>query len=228
MFCSTIFWFKYGFILGDVAMSVVNGLGMLLALYAVLIYHRHTVHQGTCEYFAIAALGGVLVWLILIANGRIKLDGVGFSAMTASVAMFTAPLVALYHILQHHFSGTSHPAKYLHRSRASIWQPREGLSLGMIAISLAVSGSWLLYGRCIGDAYVSLPNGLGLIMSGLQLCVWSIAYPSSSGSFNNDLQASTSSASSSLAGSQNALLTELKDPFLKPNSVAPFIELKRF
>lgn len=206
-------------------MSVVNGLGMLLALYAALIYHRHTVHQATCEYFAIAALGGVLLWLILIANGRIKLDGVGFSAMTASVAMFTAPLVALYHILQHHFSGTNPPAKYLNRSRASIWQPREGLSLGMIAVSLAVSGSWLLYGWCIGDAYVSLPNGLGLIMSGLQLCVWSIAYPSS---VNNDLQASTSSTSSSLAGSQNALLTELKDPFLKPNSVAPFIEMKRF
>lgn len=207
-------------------MSVVNGLGMLLALYAALIYHRHTVHQAACEYYAIAALSGVLVWLILISNGRIKLDGVGFSAMSASVAMFAAPLVALYHILQHHFAGPNHQSKRVNRSRTSIWQPREGLSLGMIMVSLALSGSWLVYGWSIGDAYVSLPNGLGLIMSGLQLCVWSIAYPQSS-TVVGEIP-SSSSTSSSLAGSQNALLTELKDPFLKPNSVAPIIELKRF
>lgn len=236
---STVFWFKYGFILGDLPMSIVNGVGMLLAVYSGLVYHRHTQHQAACEYLTIAGLVGILVWLVLIYRGQIKLNDVGFSAMIGSVVMFAAPLVALVHIVQRHFgsrssSATSPHSTSAHKSRASvsIWIPREGLSLGMIGVSCAVSGSWLFYGLAIRDAFLSVPNGLGLLLSGLQLCVWSFAYPDRKFIAKAEsASSSSSSTASSLSSSQNALLAGLKDPFSRKatnNSVAPFIELKRF
>ena len=204
-------------------MSIVNGVGMLLALYSALIYHQHAPHRAACEYLSIGALSGVLLWLIAIARGQVKLNDVGLSAMIASVVMFAAPLVALLHILQRHFSLKASPKSGRSAaSAASIWTPREGLSLAMIGVSCTVSGAWLLYGWVIGDAFLSVPNGLGLLMSGLQLCVWSFAYPDEAGL--GTAGKGQSSTSSSLSASQNAS----KDPFLKPNSVAPFIELKHF
>ncbi len=200
-------------------MSLVNGLGMLLALYSALIYHQHTPQRAACEYLSIAGLIGILSWLILISTGQIKLNDVGLSAMIASVVMFGAPLVALFHIFQHHF--TAKPKANRSLTAASIWTPREGLSLGMIGVSCLVSGSWLLYGVAIGDAFLSVPNGLGLLMSGLQLCVWCFAFP-------DEVQTGATRGDASTSSSLSVSKTASKDPFLKPNSVAPFIELKRF
>ncbi len=208
-------------------MSLVNGVGMLLALYSGLLYHRHTPHRTACEYFSMFGLSGVLVWLLLIQKGHVKLNDVGVSAMIASVSMFAAPLVALLHILQRHFSAVaaSNTAAAAAQKKSSIWCPREGLSLTMIGISCCVSGGWLLYGRVIGDAFLSVPNGLGLLMSGLQLAVWSFARPDSQVFSGLKRAGEPSSTSSSLSASQT---NTSKDPFLKANSVAPFIELKRF
>lgn len=235
-FSSTIFWFKYGFILGDMPMSLVNGFGMILAIYSGLIYHRHTSHRVSCEIMAILGLCGVLGWLMCISAGIIKLDGVGFSAMCASIVMFASPLVALWAILRHHFSLNEDDPMFrphlLNRNKVSIWIPREGLSLGMIGISLAVSLSWLTYGLVISDKFVLIPNAMGAVLSVIQFAVWSFSYPTeSSFSTADDL----SSNSSSLCESQNALLPNLKrhtpllfrDPLTRPNTVVP-IEMKRF
>ena len=219
--CSTIFWFKYGFILGDVAMSIVNGFGLLLSIYSALIYHHHTPHRFSCQLLTIFGLSGTLLWLIGINRGWIKLDGVGFSAMTASVVMFAAPLTAIYGILRNHFSGGLNKP----RKRMNIWLPRDGLALGMILISLAVSGSWFAYGLVIQDKFVVIPNGLGLLMSFLQYSVWCISYPTGG---DDSFSGAANSNTSSRAESRKALLN--CDPFLRrpnPNSVAP-IEMKIF
>lgn len=216
-------------------MSLVNGFGLVLALYSALIYHHHTAHRTSCQLFSIIALSGVLFWLMAISAGWIKLDGIGFSAMTASVCMFAAPLTAIFGILKQHFSaelpGSPRP-RLLKRNRTSIWMPREGISLAMILVSVAVSGSWFAYGLVIRDKFVAIPNGLGLIMCLIQYAVWSISYPSeiNSGVANSN--------SSSRAESRNALLNVFKhlpenqnqDPFLaKPNSIVPAaIEMKNF
>jgi len=217
-------------------MSLVNGFGFVLALYSALIYHHHTAHRESCQIFSIIALSGVLFWLMTISAGLIKLDGVGFSAMTASVCMFAAPLTAIYEILKTHFSaeipGSPKPI-LLNRNRTSIWVPREGISLAMILVSVAVSGSWFAYGVVIRDKFLAIPNGLGLLMCLIQYGVWSISYPSaidpteSSGVANSN--------NSSRAESRNTLLRffkhqpENQDPLLaKPNSIAPAIEMKSF
>lgn len=205
-------------------MSIVNGFGLLLSIYSALIYHHHTPHRLSCQLLTIFGLSGTLLWLIGINRGWIKLDGVGFSAMTASVVMFAAPLTAIYGILRNHFSEELNEPPILTRKRMNIWLPREGLSLGMIIISLAVSGSWFTYGLVIQDKFVVIPNGLGLFMSFLQYSVWSISYPT----VRNDLFSGlANSNTSSRAESRKALLN--CDPFLRtnPNSVAP-IEMKSF
>lgn len=173
---STVFWFKYGFILGDVAMTVVNGVGMLCAMYAGLVHYRHTPHRTSCEVVMLLALTGILIWLGSIAAGVIKLDGVGFSAMAASVVMFAAPLVALVHIVQHRLRAGETP-RGVERRPLSIWLPRAGLSLPMIAVTMLLSVSWVAYGLSIADAFVVIPNGLGVLLTLLQLAVWAVSSP---------------------------------------------------
>ena len=234
--CSTIFWFKYGFILGDVPISLVNGFGLVLALYSALIYHHHTNHRTSCQAFSIIALSGVLFWLMAISAGWIKLDGVGFSAMTASVCMFAAPLTAIYEILKQHFSAeipSSPKPRLLKRNRTSLWVPREGISLAMILVSVAVSGSWFAYGLVIRDKFVAIPNGLGLIMCLIQYGVWSISYPSAISAFETSGVANSNN--SSCSESKNTLIhffkhqPENQDPLiLNPNSIVPAIEMKNF
>lgn len=217
-------------------MSVVNGFGLILALYSALIYHQHTAHRFSCQIFSILALSGVLLWLMAISAGWIKLDGVGFSAMTASVCMFAAPLTAIYGILRQHFSqeipGSPKP-RLLNRKRASVWIPRDGISLSMIIISATVSSSWFFYGLVIRDKFVAIPNGLGLLMCLIQYGVWSISYPTE---IVSELSGVANSNNSSRAESRNSLLSFFKqqpdtnrDPLLlRPNSVAPIIEMKNF
>lgn len=216
-------------------MSLVNGFGLVLALYSAIIYHHHTAHRTSCQIISIIALSGVLFWLMTISAGWIKLDGVGFSAMTASVCMFAAPLSAIFGILKQHFSAElpgSPKTFLLKRNRTSIWVPREGISLAMIVVSVAVSGSWLAYGLVIRDKFVAIPNGLGLIMCLIQYGVWSISYPSAI--VPSEISGVANSNSSSRAESRNTLhffkhLPENQDPLLvKPNSIVPAIEMKNF
>lgn len=217
-------------------MSVVNGVGLILAIYSALIYHQHTTHRISCQIFSIIGLSGVLFWLMAISAGWIKLDGVGFSAMTASVCMFAAPLTAIYGILRNHFSkeipGSPKP-HYLNRKRTSIWVPREGITLSMIIVSASVSSSWFIYGLLIRDKFVVIPNGLGFLMCLIQYGVWSISYPSA---LESDISGVANSNNSSRAESRNSLLSFFKqhpdsnrDPLLlRPNSVAPIVEMKNF
>lgn len=218
-------------------MSLVNGFGLVLALYSALIYHHHTAHRTSCQIYSIISLSGVLFWLMTISAGWIKLDGVGFSAMTASVCMFAAPLTAVFGILKQHFSaelpGSPKP-RLLKRNRTNVWVPREGISLAMILVSVAVSGSWFAYGLVITDKFVAIPNGLGLIMCLVQYGVWSISYPSSI--VPSDFSGVANSNSSSRIDSKNnglvrafKHLPENQDPLLaKPNSIVPAIEMKNF
>ena len=218
-------------------MSLVNGFGLIMALYSGLIYHHNTIHRTSCQIMTVISLTGVLMWLISIASGWIKLDGVGFSAMIASVFMFASPLSAIYSIIKRHFSSDNSHSELLllNRRRASVWIPREGISLQMILISLSVSASWFLYGLCIRDTFVMIPNGLGMFMCSLQFAVWSISYPAKPLASNH-----SESNSSSRSESKNSLLRLFKygedgfdpnrDPLLatRPNSVTPIIEMKRF
>lgn len=217
-------------------MSIVNGFGLILAMYSALIYHQHTVHRFSCQIFTISGLSGVLFWLMAISSGWIKLDGVGFSAMTASVCMFAAPLTAIYSIVKYHFvTETSGLSKriLLNRKKTSIWVPREGITLGMILVSTAVSLSWFIYGFMVQDKFVVIPNGLGLLMCSIQYALWSFSYPSDF----TDVSGVANSNSSSRAESRNTLLRFFKhspeisnrDPLLsKPNTVTPIIEMKHF
>jgi hypothetical protein len=222
--------------LGDLAMSIVNGFGLILAMYSVLIYHQHTVHRLSCQLYLIVALSGALFWLMAISAGWIKLDGVGFSAMMTSVCMFAAPLTAIYSIIKHHFMAENpgSPKRiFLNRKKTSIWVPREGITLGMILISSLVSFSWFVYGFLVHDKFVVIPNGLGLFMCLIQYAVWSFSYPS----HTPDVSGVANSNSSSRAESRNTLLRFFKhspetlnrDPLMsRPNTVAPIIEMKHF
>jgi hypothetical protein len=233
--CSTLFWFKYGFILGDITMSVVNGFGLILSMYSAIIYHHHTAHRFSCQVMSIVGLSGVIFWLVCISQGWLELEGIGFSAMTTSVCMYAAPLSALFGILKRHFSAeepSSPKPKLLNRKKTSIWAPREGLSLGMIIVSLAVSGSWVAYGLSISDKFVFIPNILGMIMSTIQYFVWLVCYPSDTpaGVETSVAYSNSSCPESGLTFKQQSFRssTPARDPLLNHPPSTSSIEMKSF
>lgn len=157
--CSTLLWFKYGYILGDAAMTVVNGFGMLLSMLSLAVYYQNTGYKRVTELQGILGLTVVAAWLVAIARGWLTLDGVGLSAMSGSVVMYAMPLVSLVRALRQVAGAVICPAS---------------VSLEMVTVALLVSLAWVAYGACIHDRYVLIPNALGFVLSVCQLGLWGL------------------------------------------------------
>jgi hypothetical protein len=156
-------------------MTVVNGFGMTLATYSAFIYHRNTQYKQETEWLALGGLALGFLWLVAIQNGALTLDWVGLSAMLGSIVMYAMPLASLIEAAQRIF-GRSKPAFNgtigKMAQAQSIWEQRDGISLGMVLVTMGVSGTWAAYGWILSDQYVFIPNGLGLLLSGLQFVLW--------------------------------------------------------
>ena len=166
-FCNCIFWLKYGILREDFSIISVNGFGAAMALFSCLVFYvysenstlggnpkagpvlveRISVIYGCWILFVLSVIKFGGPWISL--TSRVSLMGWICSIMT--VLMFGSPLVSL---------------KYVpNTGDASV------MNFPLTACGFLVGLLWSVYGIQLNDPFVYVTNGLGCLLSLLQLAV---------------------------------------------------------
>lgn len=160
-FLSTCIWLRYGFLLQDPSLIIVNSIGASLLLAYVVTFYFYTITKSVVVK---QMLGVTAVLLVLLCYTQYETDlgraktYVGFVASLMTILFFAAPLTMLAHVIK--------------TKSADI------LPLPLIMSTFVCCLQWFVYGYILEDPFIQVPNVLGTLISGFELLLFLI-YPSS-------------------------------------------------
>ncbi|KAE8750574.1 hypothetical protein FOCC_FOCC002554 [Frankliniella occidentalis] len=154
-------WLRYGTLIEDPTITLVNTVGAFLHFSYLSIYIFHSKSKvGIIKQLTPALLCLLMVLFYtyyLEDNIDVAKFYVGLIASAVTIAFFAAPMTKLMHVIR--------------------YRSVECLPFPMIAASFLVSAQWLLYGFILNDPFITVPNSLGCFLSFVQLMLFYI-YPS--------------------------------------------------
>lgn len=158
---STILWLRYGFLIQERSIILVNTVGATLCLAYCVTFYLYSIKKS----IVVRQFGLCLFILIVIiayssynvdANQELIRQRIGTICCVMTVIFFAAPFTSLLHVCK--------------------VQSTESLPFPMIVTNFVVSLQWFIYGILIQDTFVQIPNVLGSVFSALQLSLFCI-YP---------------------------------------------------
>lgn len=160
---SCTLWLKYGILIGDVTVILVNTFGALAGAYYLAAIHPFT--RPTDDFWLSPAVGAAIAYPVLIGATFIEgyndcVQFIGCCASFLAVALFGSPLAVVGKVIKNRHAGHMDYIQCL---------------MGFIC-----SASWTLYGTMIGDPFVRLPNLAGMGLAAGQLFLFLI-YPGNAG-----------------------------------------------
>lgn len=159
-FLSCSLWLRYGILIEDATITLVNSVGAFLHISYLTIYIFHSKSKVGIMRQQVPPMMCLLLVLFYSYYWEENVDvvkfHVGVIASAVTIAFFAAPLTKLMHVIR--------------------FRSVECLPFPMIVGSFAVSGQWLLYGIILQDPFITLPNSLGCFLSSVQLMLFLI-YP---------------------------------------------------
>ncbi|XP_046391127.1 sugar transporter SWEET1 [Ischnura elegans] len=160
-FASCSLWLRYGCLIEDVSLIVVNCVGAFLQLSYVFIYLLYSPKKTTI----LRQLGAVTLVLFLTlayvhyeSDPHIARTRMGLICCSMTLLFFVAPFSVLTQVI---------------RTKSS-----ESLPFPLIVTTFVVSCQWFTYGVLLNDQFVQIPNAFGCILSALQLSLF-VIYPKS-------------------------------------------------
>ncbi|ERL83670.1 hypothetical protein D910_00840 [Dendroctonus ponderosae] len=157
---STALWLRYGFLIQDTSIILVNTIGVSLFFSYVLVlflYSIKKVIQVLRQFLlSLGLLVAVLMKLHRMEDGAQAHQFLGYTCMAVTVLFFAAPFATLLQVI---------------RSKST-----DSLPYHLIVATFLVSLQWLIYGLMLQDPFIQAPNFLGCVLSGLQLSLFLI-YP---------------------------------------------------
>eukprot|EP00048_Salpingoeca_helianthica_P017596 m.238077 g.238077 ORF g.238077 m.238077 type:complete len:221 (+) comp21558_c0_seq1:146-808(+) len=155
-----VLWVKYGLLIEDRAILLVNAVGGVLNVFYLKEYYSYSADQASLFR---PILGTLCLLIVLLAFVRYSTDDhdvavhrLGLIACTGSVMLFASPLTSLLAVVRSHST--------------------ESMTFSFSIMSFIVSTSWSLYGHLTEDVFVMIPNILGVVLSCVQLSLFAI-YP---------------------------------------------------
>ncbi|VDM51748.1 unnamed protein product [Angiostrongylus costaricensis] len=147
------FWLRYGLLKMDNTMIIVNVVGVTLFSIYCLYYFAYTSPKWRfgVKLLLVASLIGTMIGLV---EWRPNMDYLGLVCMTFNILNFGAPLAGLGVVLRKRCCDT--------------------VPLPLCIANLLVSSQWFLYGNIVRDAYIMVPNGIGMALAVLQLSLFVI------------------------------------------------------
>lgn len=129
---------------------MVNAFGIATSLWALAVFHKHSGDRcSQVENELCIHLFGLVCFFAVLQLGLIGQLALSATACGSSIMMYAAPLAGLRSVVQ---TGDS----------AGSLSPR------LVAVTLAVCFTWLLYGVQILDYYVIVPNVMGTAIAAVQ------------------------------------------------------------
>jgi len=156
-------WLRYGLLKNESTVIQVNVVNLVLQMIFILTYYIFAKNKAGVINKALlfAAVGIFASVLVLISPPHLAADRLGPICTIVNILAFASPLAGLQDVIQS-------------KSTAN-------LPFLLIFMGLLVSAQWFLYGYLSNDAYMQIPNGIGIILSLLQLALFAI-YPSNKSS----------------------------------------------
>ncbi|XP_043256047.1 sugar transporter SWEET1 isoform X1 [Colletes gigas] len=156
-YTSCVLWMRYGTLIEDRFILVVNIFGTILQASYVCVFILYSVKRLKTVKQMIAAtlfLGIVYFYSFYEDDQVIAAKYVGFFSCTVTVLFFASPLIMMAHVIR--------------------VKSTESLPFPIIMASLIVSSQWFAYGCLINDRFIQIPNFLGCVLSAFQLCFFAI------------------------------------------------------
>ncbi|XP_023723088.1 sugar transporter SWEET1 isoform X2 [Cryptotermes secundus] len=136
-FLSSCIWLRYGFLLQDPSLIVVNTIGASLQLAYVVTFYFYTITKSVVVKQMLAVTAGVVV-LLCYTQYDTDMDRtkthVGFIASLVTILFFAAPLTMLANVLD----------------KKSV----DSLPLPLIMATFVCCLQWLIYGYILGDPFI--------------------------------------------------------------------------
>ncbi|KAI4487710.1 hypothetical protein M0802_011900 [Mischocyttarus mexicanus] len=153
MACSL--WLRYGFLIGDTFIVIVNIFGIISQVCYILIFILYSVKKSvTLKQFIAATCFLAIVYFYAAheTDKEIAIKYIGFISCSVTILFFASPLVMLVHVLR--VKNTS------------------SLPFPVILSSLIVSCQWFVYGCLIDDQFIQMPNLMGCVLCTFQLSLF--------------------------------------------------------
>ncbi|XP_078572201.1 sugar transporter SWEET1-like [Branchiostoma floridae x Branchiostoma japonicum] len=154
------FWLKYGVLVQDKTLVVVNSIGALLQTSYLVVYYVYTKQKNTLHNQLLA--GGAVLFPVLIyvkffsPDDSVAAFHLGLMASGCAVLMYGSPLATMAEVLKTRCTETMTPA--------------------LSVANLVVSSEWYIYGRLVNDLFIQVPNLLGALLGLIQLALL-VCYP---------------------------------------------------
>lgn len=158
---STTLWLRYGFLIDEPSMIIVNTVGSTLFIAYSATFYLYSIKKSTTLKQIVVAFT-VLIAILCYSLYYYESDKVGvtdlmgFVCCTMTIVFFAAPLTSVFHVIK--------------------MKSAEVMPYPLILATLITSILWYLYGIIIDDSFVQIPNFLGCVLASLQLSLYCI-YP---------------------------------------------------
>ncbi|XP_076230513.1 sugar transporter SWEET1 isoform X2 [Nomia melanderi] len=156
-YTSCVLWMRYGMLIEDQFILLVNIFGAVLQASYVYVYILYSVKRFKIIKEMIIAtcfLAAVYFYSFYEEDKLLAAKYVGFLSCTVTVLFFASPLMMMAHVIK--------------------VKSTESLPFPIIMASLVVSSQWFTYGCLLNDRFIQIPNFLGCVLSAFQLCFFVI------------------------------------------------------
>jgi solute carrier family 50 protein (sugar transporter) len=158
LFSNCTFWLKYGLLLQEPVIYVVNGFGLVISVICLFYYYKYSQDRVQTEQqmlYVFLFITLVLLYVRTYYSAYVSevTDQLGFLASVSSVCMFGSPLLSLSKVLKTK-SVTGH------------------IIFPVAILSLIVCILWTMIGMFLVDDYIFYPNLIGSILAFGQVAVY--------------------------------------------------------
>lgn len=148
-------WLRYGMLLNDKAMIIVNFVGLVLQLGYTVIFYMYASAKGTYQKQVAIVFSIIFCTMIYVAM-ETNMDSakfrLGLICCATTLIFCSAPLASLGDVL---------------KTRST-----ETLPFYLILVNVVVAGQWFLYGIAINNSFVQVPNFIGCLIASFQLALF--------------------------------------------------------
>lgn len=155
----TFLWLRYGLLLADPTMIFVNSIGFTLQTCYLIWFYFYTVQRAA-----------ITRQLLLLLSILFSLHF--YTRYSAEPEVLVAPFASLSSLL--FCASPLASVSEVVRTRSTAKLP-----FALILSSFVVSSLWFSYGYLLDNSFVMLPNGIGALISGMQLSLFAL-YPNKS------------------------------------------------
>ncbi|XP_057293339.1 sugar transporter SWEET1-like [Hydractinia symbiolongicarpus] len=159
LYCGVI-WLKYGLLTNLFNLTLASGVNTICQIIFIIVYYIYSLDRRKCNrllMLSIPTLYAVLFYIKYVTTKPEAIIYLGLIGSATSILMSGSPLVSLVEVIK--------------------LKSTQSLDFGFIVANALSAFLWSLFGFLVHDMNVFIPNGIGFLLTAVQLSLFKL-YPS--------------------------------------------------